>query len=395
VKTASSRDAWAKTCFVAGSVFLLAMGFFLVKIARDALFVQGRGLFDLPRAYLGIAVLAGPTAGVVLALMRNLGPRLTRLVLAALVSSALIVFSFFIRPGGGLLMTDFFVFVPLVWGVLYSMSWLLAGELLDGVSPRQVAESYGLIGGAAILGGLLGGLVAKVLANNLRPNQVLWLAAGTVAASGVILGWAQRRWRPQMAQPAAAARQTMARGMAAVVASPFGRLLLAAGMAAGLVGVLLEFQFYLVAAAGADVGRNSTDFFANIYIVLNGAALVLQLLVLPRLHRWIGVGGSLLVLPVVLSGGVGALVAGVTVLGISSLRIAEGLAAGVLYLWLLRYAIVADAVAAGGSRMLILLFVCSLVWLLLSWVLRRGIHARLVAAGDPARLQYDVPLPDG
>ena len=34
--------------------------------------------------------------------------------------------------------------------MLYSRSWLLAGELLDGVSSGQLAESYGLIGGQVL-----------------------------------------------------------------------------------------------------------------------------------------------------------------------------------------------------------------------------------------------------
>ena len=429
------REARAQTRFVAGSVFLLAIGFFLVKVGRDALFIQERGLFDLPKAYLGIAMLAGPVAGVVLAMMRFIGPRATRLVLSGLVSLLLILFSGHIRPGGGLLMIGFFVFVPLVWGVLYSMSWLLAGELLDGAPPRQLAESYGMIGGAAIVGGLLGGLAAKSLAHYLQPNQTLWIAAAVVATSGLVLAWAQMRWPARMARPGPAARPKMMHGMASVVKSRFGVLLLGVGMAAGLVSVLLEFQFYMAATGGGDFGRNTTDFFANIYIVLNAAALALQVLVLPRLHKWIGVGGSLLVLPVVLVGGAGTLVAGVSLLGISFLRvaegglksslhrpnweqtylflseldrpvakmlvdgfgvhIAEGMAAGFLSLWLARFATVADVVAGGTSQTLALLFIFSLVWLLLTWALRRRILSRAALEGEVHHFRYDVPLPDG
>ena len=427
-------EARAKTRFVASSMFLLAVGFFLVKVGRDALFIQGQGLFDLPKAYLGIALLAGPAAGLVLAMMRSIGPRATRLVLSGLVSLLLILFSAHIRPGGGLLMIGFFVFVPLVWGVLYSMSWLLAGELLDGASPRQLAESYGLIGGAAIVGGISGGLAAKFLADFLQPNQTLWLAAAVIAASGMVIGWAQLRWPARMAPPGPDKRPTMTQGMASVVRSRFGLLLLGVGMAAGLVGVLLEFQFYLAATGGGEFTRDTTDFFANIYIVLNVSALALQVLVLPRLHKWIGVGGSLLILPLVLVGGAGALVAGVSLLGISSLRVAEGglksslhrpnweqtylllseldrpvakmlvdgfgvrvaegIAGGFLLLWLTRYATVSDVVAGGTNRALALLFIFSLVWLLLTWALRRKIHSHTALDRDAHCFQYGIPLPD-
>jgi len=54
---------------------------------------------------------------------------------------------------------------------------------------------------------------------------------------------------------------------------------------------------------------------------------------------------------------------------------------------------VAEVVAGGSSRILGLLFFFSLVWLLLSLALRRGISRGL--SSRPDALRYDVPLPDG
>ncbi len=47
---------------VGASVFLLMAAVILVKTGRDALYFQKDGIFDLPKAYLGIAVLSLPMA---------------------------------------------------------------------------------------------------------------------------------------------------------------------------------------------------------------------------------------------------------------------------------------------------------------------------------------------
>ena len=63
---------------VAVVLFLLSSAFILTKTGRDALYFQEGGLFDLPKAYLGIAALALPAALAMLTLMRTLGPRRAR-----------------------------------------------------------------------------------------------------------------------------------------------------------------------------------------------------------------------------------------------------------------------------------------------------------------------------
>lgn len=108
-------------------------------------------------------------------------------------------------------------------------------------------------------------------------------------------------------------------------APPRGALRLSAvGAAAAVAGVLVEFQFYLAVASGDRTGPDNARFFANVYVLLNVAALVVQILVAPRLQRKLGVQGSLLVLPGALLGGaLGALLAPAGAAR-SLLRVAEG-----------------------------------------------------------------------
>ena len=123
---------------------------------------------------------------------------------------------------------------------------------------------------------------------------------------------AQRLYPPEMTPPDTPTDNETDRSPAtpSLLASSYTRTLIAVGMAAAIVGVLIEFQFYLAASVSEGAGRDKAVFFANFYLMLNLAALAVQVWVLPRLLHRVGVGGALLVLPVALVGGAAGLAAG-------------------------------------------------------------------------------------
>ena len=293
------------------------------KTGRDALFVQGRGLYDLPKAYMGSAILAMPLASVALFLLKAFGPRTVRLVLPVLTAVALLWFSAVVRPGGGLLMIGFFMFVPLMWGVIFSMSWLLAWDLLDGTNAKITANSFSLIGGAAILGGVLAGLVARLIAPRVEPSVFLGIAASSLLIAALLMAETQRCFPTAMAPSKEPSRPTKSI-LTAVVSSPYALTLLGIGMAAGLVGVLIEFQFYIAAASAGGSGRDNAAFFADYFLALNGAALAVQLWMMPRVQHRIGVEGSLPILPMALVGGGVGLAIGASLAAASTVRVTEG-----------------------------------------------------------------------
>jgi ATP/ADP translocase len=101
-------------------------------------------------------------------------------------------------------------------------------------------------------------------------------------------------------------------------------LLLLTGVATALVGLLVEFRFYVAAATSGNDARQNASLFASIYLVLNAAALVVQLVITPRLQKAVGVHGSLLVLPTAVLGGATTLLASASLFGPSLLRALEG-----------------------------------------------------------------------
>ena len=168
-------DAARRTIFVALAIAAMAASFVLVKTGRDALYFMERGLFDLPKAYIAIAAASVPFAFGTLRLMRLLGPRAARVV--APIGAAVLfgLATTIVTPGGGVFNTTLFVIIPLTYGVLFSLAWLLAADLLDGRSNDVLGAAYGRIGAGAIVGGVGGGVLAKALAHAVIPQVLMGL----------------------------------------------------------------------------------------------------------------------------------------------------------------------------------------------------------------------------
>lgn len=309
---------------VASSLFLMTAAFILVRTGRDALYFQGHGLFDLPIAYIGLAILSLPAAVLVLGSIRLLGPRAARIIVTLAAAAIFAAFVPFVRPGGGALMTTYFMLVPLLFGVLFSLTWLLASDLLDGIDHSELAGLYSIVGAASILGGVAGAGAARAAARHVEPQALILVGTGVLAASALVTALVQARF-PQRALAAATVQVRVApTTIWEVLRTRYSLLLLAVGMLASLVGILIEFQFYLHAATSGMTSRTNAEFFASVYLALNAIALVVQLAVMPRLQHLVGVHGSLLVLPSALVAGAAGLLANASVAMRSFLRVAEG-----------------------------------------------------------------------
>jgi hypothetical protein len=288
-----NREALRRSLHAAAPILLLAAAFITLKTGRDALYISGDGLLALPRAYLAQAALSIPQAAGVLWLLRRFGARTARLVvLAALVALALTYFAC-AEPGGSWLMTLFFFLVPLGFSVGFSTTWLLGAELLESLAPRDAARAFSLVGAASILGSAAGAVVARVSGPTLGARSLLLFGCGLVALAIVAVVSTQRTFSRGVRVDA---RAELPRTPAMVVISRSEvRWLMAASMAAAITGVLVDFQFYVVAVGGSPA--TNTVFFANVYLVLAGVSLLLQLLVAPGLQRRFGVRRSLFVVP--------------------------------------------------------------------------------------------------
>jgi len=325
VATAQDELSWRhRTNLVAGAILLMTAAFMAVKTARDALYFHGDGLQDLPKAYIGITILSLPLALAMLELMRRLGTRRTRWLSTLSAAAALALFAPFAVPGGGVAMTLFFMSVPLVFGVLFSSSWLLAADLLDRAPRAQLAHSYARIGGASMLGAVAAGGLAALTSTRAGPQALLGLGALLLAASAAVLALGQRRYPMQRLRNARPVRKPEWHDLVAALRDPYAFRLVLVGAVAALVGVLIEFQFYLAASTSGQTARENVGFFAHVYLTLSLVAFFLQVVIVPRLQTVIGIHRALLVLPAGLLAVLSGFVLGPAMLSRSLLRLTEG-----------------------------------------------------------------------
>lgn len=155
-------------------MLLMTAAFMLARTGRDALYFQDSGIQSLPLAYMGVALLALPMAAVLLSLV---------LAGVGIVGT----------PGGSPAMTLFFMLVPVVFGGLFSLAWLPAGEIIGRDSP-DLARAFSRVGAASILGGLLGASLARGLAPWLTPRGLLLIGSVTLAAAMLAIVFTHRRF---------------------------------------------------------------------------------------------------------------------------------------------------------------------------------------------------------
>jgi ATP:ADP antiporter, AAA family len=305
------------------ALFLMTGSFTLAKTGRDALYLQGTGIYDLPLAYIGMAALSLPVAGATLAVMRRLGTRRARILLPLAVACGLLGFARVARPGGGVLMTATFMAVPLAYGVLFALVWLLGADLKGRQAAPMRLVFYTRVSAAALAGSLAAALLARTLAPSVEPTWFLTIAAATLVVATLAVAAAQT-FCPRMPVPIGPPPPLVRETARALARQPYFRRLLVAGVLAALTSILVEFQFYLAAASAGHSARDNAVLFANLYLGLAVVAIGVQVLITPALQQRMGVGRTLLVLPVAIATLTPATILNPSLLFRSGLRLTEG-----------------------------------------------------------------------
>jgi AAA family ATP:ADP antiporter len=316
-------DISTRTRYLGLGVFILTAAVTLAKTGRDALYFQQGGLYDLPNAYLGMALLSVPLGFLTIQLMRRIGTRRARLWVLSAMAAFLFFYSEVVAPGGGAFMTVLYMLVPLTIGLAFALCFLLAADLLEGATAVQLGRAYSIIGASSIAGGLVGGLVGRLGASHWEPRRLILLGALAVTASLVVVARTQLQFPASLAKAGRRAAGRRLGDVCGVLRQRYVVLLLLTGMATALVGLLVEFRFYVAAATSGNDPRQNASLFASIYLALNAAALVVQLVITPRLQKAVGVHGSLLVLPAAVLGGATTLLASTSLFAPSLLRTLE------------------------------------------------------------------------
>ena len=299
-------------------------GLYLLKPARDTIFLSRLSSADLPLAFMLTALLAVPVSVVYGRASRRWS--LTRVHLASFAVVVVVLVSWWplLQTPSGAASYAFYAWVGVAGGLVTAQFWLLGNAVCDAARAKRVFPllSLGGIAGAA-LGGWTTGRVAAT--TGLDPVALVPAGAAAWAVALVLSAVIVRRWPPATGRTRgepAPAEAGLRRSLGDLAGSP--HLLTIVGLVA--VGVMaasfVDFQFKSAAAEAYQEREALLGYLGTFYARMSLLALALQVLLTSRLLRDMGVGGSLLVLP-------GALLLGsVALLAFPVLPVAAGLRAG-------------------------------------------------------------------
>lgn len=299
-----------------GFHFLLLAFQYSAKSVRQSAFIDALGAEQLPLAYLLVALCTYP----LLRIYQRLAARwsVTRLLWMSVQGAALslMAFAFWFNaaPGSPWPSVAFYLWTSVVGILLVSQFWSLAGLQLDA---RQAKRLFAAVGAGGILGSVAGGQVARWGSELAGPFGALTLSALLLVLLVLGLGWFPRgRPGSTSAGPGPSDGRTPDLGAAgvpdpppAVVSmlrgSPYLRWLSAGMLVAALVAQIVDLQFAWVVEQHTTDFRQRAAAFGNLYSIMGLAAFTFQLMLTGRIHRALGVGFALRVLPV--ANGLGAL----------------------------------------------------------------------------------------
>ncbi|MDA2929161.1 MFS transporter [Acidobacteria bacterium AH-259-O06] len=293
---------------MAGFFFSAMTVFQILKPLKKGLFVEHIGAeLQLIAKVLNILVAIG--AMVVFTYLYNrLGGRRLVYVLGGLFLAALLVFSTLVSEAPSKIVNwSFYLFGDLWSTVWVATFWAFLNEIS---TPDQSKRLYGVIGAGGTLGGLLGVTLVVLLVRQYSPQLLLLLCAGLTVAI-LLLVWrtdklaqqpnaalTYRRDRP--AKPEAAKSNAVTEGAKLVLASKY--LLAIVGIMGlyELCSAMIDFQFS-TASETISGSRATTFFIAQIYLITNTVAVVVQLFFTSFVMRRFGLGPALMILPLAMA----------------------------------------------------------------------------------------------
>ena len=281
-----------------GAYTLILASIYVLKPARNALFLDQLGIAQLPYVLILVALIGGGISSLYSKLMGS--ARLNRLIPGTFVAllAHLVIFRYAFAVSGGWIYYLFYIWVNLYGVLAVSLIWLLANAAFNA---REARRLFGFIGTGGIAGAVLGGLFTGWAANDLGTENLLLVSAGLIAAStGLVCTVPGGSLSVKASTEGGALRAVMSSALLTRIAGM--------GALVAVVAVVADIQFNEIVDAAFESKDEKTAFFGHFFAYLNGFSLAFQLLVTPWILKRFGVGCALFFLPVSMAlGAVGVL----------------------------------------------------------------------------------------
>ena len=310
------------------AAILLFLFFFLVitfqyvcKPVRQSWFIKELGATSLPIAYFLLAVCAIP---VILLYNRAVDRFRRHHVIAAtcgIVALSVVVFWWLMAFDAIWIPVAFYIWISISAVLIVSQFWTYSNHALD---PRQGKRLFGFIGAGGLAGGITGASIASFATSLIDARFALLIAAAIMLVAVAIIyiihatlgDETAPRDRGKKTDKLEAARG----GLQVIFASRHLKLIAALMFLTVVVANIVDLQFNwameqaVPSGEGVDSMDALTAGFGKVFALMGVAALIFQLLFTARIHRHLGVGVAMRVLPVTMAlGTVGLFVAAASI----------------------------------------------------------------------------------
>ena len=281
--------------------FLVMTAYNAVKPITRSAFIRDLGADNLPYVLLASGLIIGIIMTGYAWLMKRLPRRWGLPIIQLLMIVLLITFWALFQTGQVWVSVAFYVWGQILGLLLISQFWTMANVLYEA---RQAKRLFGFIGGGAPLGGMAGSAVAVNAAAIGTTNLLLLSAAVLTLAVGVVVLVLNRE---QLETPAnddgQESQDEKVGGQEAVAMLRRYRHLQVIAIIISLpaIGAAIVDQ-QLNMAAEATSGRDNVDaitaFLGLVGLYMSAIGLFVQVWLTSRIHRFLGIGFALMILPV-------------------------------------------------------------------------------------------------
>ncbi len=283
--------------------FLVMASYNIVKPLTRSEFIDDFGADNLPWVLLVGGILIGVIMQVYANLVTRLPPKSVIPVTQIGLTGLLVVFWVLFQTGQAWASVAFYFLGQIMGLLLISHFWTLANDIYDA---RQAKRLFGFVGGGASLGGIAGSAATRFLVERLgSETMILASAALLLVCVGVVGSIMQASPVALSGIASAGAKEGVSRNEALRLLRDSKHLQVIAlviGFAAVGAG-LLDQQLNMAAQEARGAGGSDAigAFLAEVGLYISIAGFIIQVWLTSRIHRLLGVGFALLMLPVSLA----------------------------------------------------------------------------------------------
>lgn len=279
--------------------FLIILAYYQVKAASRSLVLEHFNPNAFPWLWMVTALVLLALIGAYHRMVERF-PRLNVVLASCAVFIVLLVaFRIGFEVHGPAAAIGFYILVDIFSVVLVEQFWSLTNTINSG---REGRRTYWFVATGGPVGGIVAGVVVGLLIRHtpVTTPDLLLTCAGFLALIIALNLWMSRLGMYREIAPQAPGVLVASHGWRALLESRYLVLIAAALLCAQLAQPVVEYQFLSAVDAAFPEREARTAFIGDFFGYLNAASILVNLLLTPIIHRYLGMLGGLCTQPITL-----------------------------------------------------------------------------------------------